>query len=701
MSREERKSYRRPPPPIIETHEIQHGQGQEAAPLYTEEPISIEPHDFRNEVPTLEVILDAQRTPQRSELARMPQRSQNPRYSYEHSIQSDSGSVWDDPRALQMEIRKKRRQLEEAKRRCMQSESELQNERLKSTLLEEENENLRREIRRKERDRSGNQHVEGEIERIKANLAYKIKEIELMAKELQASKAEREKLKEHIKNTWQEFEAFKTQSEENRRRLQQTLDEVSANQNFVPQSEAIAQVLQQKNKIALELQKSEKKSAEMKKMIENLNSEKIKDIETKENEIKRLNEISKKQEEIILSMKQENEQLKIRSKTEHKEIQTERPPEIILPPCSEREEPKPEKVRKINHEKSPDIEEVRETPIEDIAPPPKAEEMKFEFSAERKPIGSHFEKINHVNLSDPFMMAENPAKKSKEETSYQAFQPISNLFDAESFEEDINPEITRIPPSEAKSDPEVQTWTQEENKEIPNKNIEAANFFEENTNTDFFFSTGASDATNFFDNIDQFSVSKPIVHASEIKNPQQNIKKPILEAPKDDITAIFDPKPKKTISEAPKDDIAAIFDPKPNTQSQHSKQPSQHLFNDNIESLFDSKPPQKPQKLDQTPIESFNQNIESLFDFTPNVSNPFQFNENIENTFEIKEPETNALNYKQSSPPVHKATQGQSNKQENSQAFQFEESVADFFSNVSNNKDSNKKYGNIPSSLFD
>lgn len=213
MNREERKSHRRPPPPIVETHEIQHGQGQEAAPLYSEEPMAIEPHDFRNEIPTLEVSLDAQRTPQRSDNLRNVNRTHNPRYSYEHSIQSDSGSVWEDPRALQLEVRKKRRELEEIKRRCMESESEVQNEKLKSTLLEEENENLRREIRR--RDRGGNQHLEGELERLRSNMSHKAKELELMNKELQISKTERDKLKEHIRVTWQEFESYKKQSEDN------------------------------------------------------------------------------------------------------------------------------------------------------------------------------------------------------------------------------------------------------------------------------------------------------------------------------------------------------------------------------------------------------------------------------------------------------------------------------------------------------
>ncbi|CAG9318494.1 unnamed protein product [Blepharisma stoltei] len=654
MNREERKSHRRIPPPIIEAHEIQHGQGQEAAPLYAEDPISTEPHDFRNEIPTLEVSLDAQRTPQRSDLSRNPLRSHNPRYSYEHSIQSDSGSIWEDPRALQFEVRKKRRELEEVKRRCIQSESELQNERLKSALLEEENENLRREIRRKERDKSGNQNTEGEIERLKANLANKIKEIELITKELQSSKNEREKLKEHIRVSWLDFEAFKKQSEENRGRLQQTLEEVSANQRFGSQSEAISQITQQKNKIASELQKAEKKIGEMKKVMENLEIGKTEEMEKKDKEIRKLNEIISKQEEIMLCTKIEKEELSRKVKNENKETQTlvERPPEVILPPSTEVEELKPEKVVKIRSENAPDAEEIRESIVEEILPP-ESEEMKFEFSA---PSENYFERISY---SDPFIASNNGNKKKKENTSHQTFQPISNLFGSFStpFEEDINPEITRIPSHDAikSEEPEIQTWFQEETKENENEKIidnPQVHLFEEKTNSDYFFSNGPADVTDFFNNVDQLNSCEP---------------QPLLNQKN-----LFEIQPQPPNQKN-------LFEIKP--------QPPQNQKN-----VFEINPAQKKlaeasQSTKQANQKMFDENIESLFNLNSNPSSFPQYNQNIENRFEI--------------PKAHKSSQSQIITKTSSFMPEPQESAEDFFSNLTNNKNPGFAYGGIPSSLFD
>ena len=125
---EERKTSR-VPPPIVEAHLItQHGQGGqevEEAPSYNENLISFEPVYREEDVASIEVV-DLQRTPHRYH--NVPQQRASARQvSDQVSIYSDSGSVWEDVRALQGELRRKRRELDEVRRRCVLAETEWQN----------------------------------------------------------------------------------------------------------------------------------------------------------------------------------------------------------------------------------------------------------------------------------------------------------------------------------------------------------------------------------------------------------------------------------------------------------------------------------------------------------------------------------------------------------------------------------------------
>ena len=128
--------------PVVEATDIgQQAQGHEAPPYFSEEYFSYRQEaPPSNEVPTLDIYPDTHRTPRlyQPEVSRLrvptPAALSNSvrsrpaaLVSEQASIQSDSGSAWEDVRILQNEIRRRKREVLEAKRRCVVAESEIEN----------------------------------------------------------------------------------------------------------------------------------------------------------------------------------------------------------------------------------------------------------------------------------------------------------------------------------------------------------------------------------------------------------------------------------------------------------------------------------------------------------------------------------------------------------------------------------------------
>ena len=214
---EERK-VSRVPPPIVEAHLItQHGQGGqevEEAPSYNENLISFEPVYREEDVANIEVV-DLQRTPHRYHTSR-----QGTRPSDQVSIYSDSGSVWEDVRSLQGELRRKRKELEEVRRRCVIAETAMQNgtqhaEHIKAKLLEEELEKGRGDLRKRERELHGlsAENEAAEKQHLRNMLAHKEHENQLLTKEVAGLRGEKVKLKERVETMWREYEKYKAQHE--------------------------------------------------------------------------------------------------------------------------------------------------------------------------------------------------------------------------------------------------------------------------------------------------------------------------------------------------------------------------------------------------------------------------------------------------------------------------------------------------------
>lgn len=131
--------------PVVEATDIgQQAQGHEAPPHFSEEYFSYRQEaPPSNEVPTLDIYPDTHRPrAYQPELARprVPtpvslssinrNRSSTNLISEQASIQSDSGSAWEDVRLLQNQIRKLKREVLEAKRRFVVAESEIENGKL-------------------------------------------------------------------------------------------------------------------------------------------------------------------------------------------------------------------------------------------------------------------------------------------------------------------------------------------------------------------------------------------------------------------------------------------------------------------------------------------------------------------------------------------------------------------------------------------
>ena len=229
---EERKIDRRTP--IVEPQDIQQRQAREGAPLYNED------HSEAPSHPTLEILADAQRTPQRSDSRRRLEQL---------SVHSDT-SQWEDIRTLQSEVRRKRKELEETKRRCVLAESEIHNEKLKSCLLEQENESLRRELRKKEREKTP-ELVTNELDNLKAGIARKTQENQELTQRLSALKQEKEKFKEHLRKVWEDYENYKKENEVHRNQLEKALQQKDGTE----QGDQVNKLLAKKAQISAELQR--------------------------------------------------------------------------------------------------------------------------------------------------------------------------------------------------------------------------------------------------------------------------------------------------------------------------------------------------------------------------------------------------------------------------------------------------------------
>lgn len=212
---EERKG----PMPVVETTFMsQHGQG---APSHSDDyqigealeapPSSESPIRMMN--PTTLINSSNKTTPTHSPRSRS--RVDAPHEG--QSFLSDFSGV-EDVRTLQSELRRKKLALDEARRRCIVAEIELQTERLRSSKLEEEFHLCRRTLASRvsstQDHDAGAERVKIEADQLRSSIEQKVtttqtREVAILHKETVTLAQEKAKLKDHINSIWTEYQRYK------------------------------------------------------------------------------------------------------------------------------------------------------------------------------------------------------------------------------------------------------------------------------------------------------------------------------------------------------------------------------------------------------------------------------------------------------------------------------------------------------------
>jgi hypothetical protein len=227
--------------PVVETIFMsQHGQG---APSHFDEyiigesleapPSSESPVRLQN--PTNLMNSSNKTTPTHSPRNRSRLEGQHEGQSFQSEV-----SPTDDVRALQSEIRRKKVALDEARRRCMVAELELQtgkdySERRKSCKLEEEFHLSRRALAtrvssRQDHGEASSDRLKQEVEQLRTALEHKVgltqtRDLALAHKEAGALNLDKAKLKEHITSVWTDYQNYKGSADSHVKDLEAQLSE--------------------------------------------------------------------------------------------------------------------------------------------------------------------------------------------------------------------------------------------------------------------------------------------------------------------------------------------------------------------------------------------------------------------------------------------------------------------------------------------
>ncbi|CAG9332294.1 unnamed protein product [Blepharisma stoltei] len=207
----------------------------------------------------------------------------NEEWDYKSS-QSEFFAV-DDVRAIQEAIRKKRKEILDAKKRIVYAEAQMVTEKQKSEQLETLLCNLRGEMRIIER--GSNEAQEVDLREFEEEISRKNKEIEILNKRIEEGKAEYSKLKGSLQVMYEHYQEFVNESqkckqklEDEKRKLIEKVKEKEENEKLemVEKKIELYREMMKTPKIESikykeELEKRENKVMELKKILEDLRSE--------------------------------------------------------------------------------------------------------------------------------------------------------------------------------------------------------------------------------------------------------------------------------------------------------------------------------------------------------------------------------------------------------------------------------------------